>query len=623
MAIRLINTETLRMKMFPSASAPRYAILSHTWVDGDEVDFQDMTRYGAISHENDVTPAERDCICGCRCRGAANPTVNAVKGRSGYQKIVQTCHLAKKHDIEWAWVDTCCIDKRSSAELSSSINSMYRWYSDAVVCYVFLSDLDPQPGDFKAALKRCRWFTRGWTLQELIAPPKLEFYNRDWTNVGSDKKLESLLREVTGINAVGFGRKRCLFLQQIPVATKMSWAAGRETTQAEDKAYCLLGIFDINMPLLYGEGDGAFRRLQEEILKRFDDSSIFCTDGSGIPSFNGVGRDVLAPSPASFSDSRDIKVLSAFMDQRYSRTSFSMTNRGLLVQNAYLIPYSGDRAEDSYYILELNCTGRLANHAHRAYGDGRWQRIGVYLQWIAPSLYIRLNKGWRLPARLPPSGRSGDGEAPGLTGDFYILTRDAYSSAGQRDVDVYALRNPCVELDSFFSTMRLYIARATPPQVWDVAARRFVGTGLGCAMLELADAGDGGGYFPLATFHIAFAMYPGGAFWVRLYPPYEWKDKEADFNRLVGGGDHSKLPDAPFFRDLKNGGATYCLLLGTDLKPHHGNGPAPVRARARVAVRWVTEPGYEQGRKHITVSIEVECIQGDGRYSDNLRSLRA
>ncbi|KAI1478538.1 heterokaryon incompatibility protein-domain-containing protein [Daldinia eschscholtzii] len=291
--MRLLNTNTLEVVEF-TQTIPRYAILSHMW-EYDELLFQDI-KDGHASL------------------------------RQGYAKVAGCCRQAIKDGYEWVWIDTCCIDKSSSAELSEAINSMYRWYADSCVCYAYLSDvgtgnvkgskfiLDPSdlcridPGDdtqltsvgptttFSARsegyFKESRWFTRGWTLQELIAPRRIKFYSDEWVELGTKTNLREIITKVTGISEdvlLGYTA-----LSDITVALKMSWAANRSTTREEDMAYCLMGLFDINMPLLYGEGTKAFKRLQEEIMHRYEDYTILLC--------NGLNWDIfLADSPADFS----------------------------------------------------------------------------------------------------------------------------------------------------------------------------------------------------------------------------------------------------------------------------------------------------------------------------------
>jgi hypothetical protein len=173
-------------------------------------------------------------------------------------------------------VDTCCIDKTSSAELSEAINSMYTWYKNAIVCYAYLSDARMfncrTMWATEEEFKKCRWFTRGWTLQELIAPPSVRFFSQDWIFIGEKFHLSGILSNITGIDiATLIGGN----VTDVSVAKRMSWASKRVTTRVEDIAYCLLGIFEVSLPLLYGEGKRAFTRLQEEIMKSSDDQSLF------------------------------------------------------------------------------------------------------------------------------------------------------------------------------------------------------------------------------------------------------------------------------------------------------------------------------------------------------------
>ncbi|KAI6038931.1 heterokaryon incompatibility protein-domain-containing protein, partial [Pisolithus marmoratus] len=232
-----------------------YAILSHRW--GTEVSYEEMV--GLMKMEEQ----ER----------------KEVTHRDGYQKIIKSCEQAKKDGYKGLWIDTCCIDKRSSAELSEAINAMYRWYQNAQVCYVYLNDIDEsvfpteQDGKWVKSNYWPEWFMRGWTLQELIAPKQVEFFNKDWVPIGNKQRLAPTLTDITKIPrdvlAHGLAGKR------LSVAQIMSWAAYRETTREEDRAYSLMGLFGVKMPMLYGEGKNAFRRLQLEIIKETSDHSIF------------------------------------------------------------------------------------------------------------------------------------------------------------------------------------------------------------------------------------------------------------------------------------------------------------------------------------------------------------
>lgn len=241
---------------------PSYAILSHTWQEM-EVTFQDIT--------------------------------TGVIDKKGFKKVKDCCTFARADGYEYAWIDTCCIDKTSSAELSESLNSMYRWYQEADVCYAYLADVPSK------SFAESRWFKRGWTLQELIAPSTVIFLDHEWNELGTRESLRDVLSDITSIPAgilVGDDD-----VETASVAQRMSWAARRETTRIEDRAYCLMGIFGINMPPIYGEGKNAFIRLQEEIMKVLDDHSIFAWRSDSEEEDHG---GLLATSPDAFRDSANI-----------------------------------------------------------------------------------------------------------------------------------------------------------------------------------------------------------------------------------------------------------------------------------------------------------------------------
>ncbi|KAH7082792.1 heterokaryon incompatibility protein-domain-containing protein [Paraphoma chrysanthemicola] len=240
--MRLINCSTRELEEYFGDDIPHYAILSHTW-GSDEVTFTDIT-----------------------CDQAA------AKRKKGYQKIDYTCIQALDDALEYAWVDTCCIDRSSSAELSEAINSMFDWYKKASVCYAYLSDVVVERA--ASELPKSRWFTRGWTLHELLAPNQVAFFDVGWQRLGSKSGRAQLISEITKIDESALGAKGSSDLCKFSVAARMSWASRRRTTRVEDIGYSLLGIFEINMPLLYGEGTRAFVRLQEEIIRRTPDDSI-------------------------------------------------------------------------------------------------------------------------------------------------------------------------------------------------------------------------------------------------------------------------------------------------------------------------------------------------------------
>jgi hypothetical protein len=229
-------------KDFVSSEIPEYAILSHTWgADTEEVTY-------------------RDLIDG------------TGKNKVGYEKIRFCGEQARRDGLHNFWVDTCCIDKSNNNELAEAINSMFRWYHNATKCYVYLSDVSAPGIDigdksdqlpWEMAFRTSRWFTRGWTLQELIAPTSVEFFSKNQKLLGDKRSLERHICEITRIPSIAL---RGGSLAELSATERMSWAETRQTTREEDMAYSLLGIFDVYMPLIYGEGrENAVGRLREAI----------------------------------------------------------------------------------------------------------------------------------------------------------------------------------------------------------------------------------------------------------------------------------------------------------------------------------------------------------------------
>ena len=263
----LLSTDRAELHYFPSPeSVPGgYAILSHVW-GGQEMSFQDVQKLRELCSAGGLKRALRFLTGAAR---STNPRDHASA------KVRQSCVIAERHGYKWIWNDTCCIDKSSSSDLSEAINSMYQYYSLAEVCYAFLEDV---PSDGMAigdyfAFRNSRWHRRGWTLQELIAPPFVIFLSRDWEVLGIKTDLAEVLQAATGIPTSVLRKETDL--ASISVIERMTWASRRETTRVEDEAYCLMGIFSINMTTLYGEGQQAFYRLQEKIMKRSVDTSLF------------------------------------------------------------------------------------------------------------------------------------------------------------------------------------------------------------------------------------------------------------------------------------------------------------------------------------------------------------
>ncbi|KAK8021977.1 heterokaryon incompatibility protein-domain-containing protein [Apiospora rasikravindrae] len=307
--MRLINAHTGLLEEFVRDQIPTYAILSHTW-GPEEATFEDWKN------------------------------VDSCRGKRGFQKIWNACQQTKRDALQYLWCDTCCIDKVSSSELSEAINSMFSWYKGSTICYAYLDDVYTVAREMPSS----RWFSRGWTLQELLAPTNVQFFNTHWHSLGnltypeyvydsdgpvsrpSDTELAHFISIITGIEGEYLrGRP----ISEASAAQRMSWLSRRTTTRIEDMAYCMLGIFDIIMPLLYGEGAKAFVRLQQEIIKVSNDHTIFCWKWTpGVVPLDWAS--LLAPSPEVFQESGHIEKTPAQAKEEIS--NYSMTNAGLSIR---------------------------------------------------------------------------------------------------------------------------------------------------------------------------------------------------------------------------------------------------------------------------------------------------
>lgn len=327
--MRLINTATLEIKDFVSdTDRPPYAILSHRWGE-NEVTYQDWIyitkqfprRWGWVYVEDEV---------------------KQIKSGAGFKKIENACRLASKDGLEWIWADTCCIDKTNMAELSEAINSMYRWYEQSKVCYAFLQDVvlnEEETPEIERLLGGSEWFKRGWTLQELIAPDEVIFVSQQWQTIAKKDEIANLIEKITGIPAEVVERNHFASSQPRPYASDVfSWAARRTTTRTEDRAYCLLGLLGINMPLLYGEGDAAFQRLQLEVARTLRDASYVAWGfDTGIYDMQNSSRSQCRV----ITDFKSTSALAGTLDQFYhsggkwkasTTTLLEVTNIGLSVE---------------------------------------------------------------------------------------------------------------------------------------------------------------------------------------------------------------------------------------------------------------------------------------------------
>ena len=276
---------------------------------------------------------------------------NEAKLKKGYQKIISCCKQALQDGLAHVWIDTCCIDKASSAELSEAINSMFEWYKQARICYAYLQDVKSWEDHHEqgSAFRRSQWFTRGWTLQEIIAPSEVKFYGEDWLEIGQKRYMSRLLSEITKVQeAVLLDPNNNL--EDICVSQKMYWASGRRTTRLEDRAYSLIGLFNVSIPILYGEGTRAFMRLQEEIIRVSFDYTLFAwrmrTYCSGL----------LAESPDDFSSAADVRRMPmrdyhAIFEMNAPSLSYSISNMGLSIK----MPYRQVKSHKCLFVAFLAC----------------------------------------------------------------------------------------------------------------------------------------------------------------------------------------------------------------------------------------------------------------------------
>jgi len=324
--MRLLNSRTFKLETFQNVTeTPPYAILSHRWEE-EEVTFDDLRerdysvdawelqqrfqnlerRFEALQcqlnsqpqgfqngHMLDAArPSNSDNLQNFQKSGQDEsgsgltyPHLCRAIQKKGFLKVANCCKAAEQFGIFYIWIDTCCINQNSSSDLSESINSMFAWYRNARLCIAYLFDvaqglntpqtIRPTTGRL-GGFNDSQWFSRGWTLQELIAPKEVWFYDKHWKLLGTRSRLASRISKITRIAEPVLQKHQLEELQSFSVSTRLSWAAGRQTTRSEDRAYSLMGLFGVNMPAIYGEGlKAAFFRLQKEIFNAFPDHSVF------------------------------------------------------------------------------------------------------------------------------------------------------------------------------------------------------------------------------------------------------------------------------------------------------------------------------------------------------------
>ena len=538
MSIRLVKTDTISLTSFLGDKIPAYAILSHTWDHGEELSFQEM---------QDVS---------------SNREHSALK-KLGYTKIVGTCWKARENELEYSWIDTCCIDKTSSAELSEAINSMFKWYQKAQVCYVLLSDFEP--GDaVESTLPRCRWFKRGWCLQELLAPRHVEFFNKDWAYIGSKVSLKSPISKITRIPEHVLLDSNFIF--SVPVAQRMSWAASRQTTREEDLAYCLLGIFDVNLPLLYGEGPKAFLRLQEEIIRRSNDRSIFAflrefltqhAEGAQNPSQKDI--NIFAESPREFSRCHKLEFTNA---GSYRGEAFALTNKGLYFRKVELLV----DLQCGLFSLPLNCEVNKSSEARMS------------LRKVGPSLYAIYNDH-RFKSCVSP--------ATYAEHNYTIVEQEVYiiqSITPSIQIKLQKAEEYAIQVWSH--SLRLSraiqpIQRAPFSDRWDASRMMFITFGERLIQTywkvfpylaqRIAESKCHTTISPLVNFYLVAGFeHPKDVeearAWVRLYSLDEWRRLEARLGIIANLDDvanHQKMSSVHYRLEMRNMAATATIQLQT------------------------------------------------------------
>ncbi|KAK4503236.1 hypothetical protein PRZ48_006664 [Zasmidium cellare] len=379
--MRLINARTLQLEEFVGGNIPPFFILSHRW-SNDEITFKDFVK-GRRKDSLGYKKIRDCCEFVLRQHSKTPPPAHAAHATNDSAATALGFYV---------WIDTCCIDKRSSAELSEAINSMFSYYRDAGLCLVYLPDVCAHPNDSKSAARSIgeqfaasSWFTRGWTLQELLAPKKVVFLDSQWRVIGhkghfppcnskdqtsqcySDAYTQSLALDTTISRITKIDPHYLYDPNQITyasIAQRMSWAAKRTTLRIEDTAYCLLGLFDVNMPLLYGEGPKAFIRLQEELIRKSNDQSIFAwwPPADEMNRFNDRYKyfktGILAPHPQHFQDSSNVASLNIGPLNPHTRP-YAMTNSGLeLCETIRRATFRGIE-HDLVYAMRLNCAHKI------------------------------------------------------------------------------------------------------------------------------------------------------------------------------------------------------------------------------------------------------------------------
>jgi hypothetical protein len=337
-----------------------YAIFSHRWLDKGELTFQDLLKLESInvvgfrqliqlhqSHQIELSDlcgsailerakvysAEEEVkrdgwemlevmqkICACMS--------DEARYANGFVKLVMFCKAALQNQCHFVWLDTGCINKQSSAELEESIRSMFSWYRNSRICVVHLAEtIAPH------SMAEEPWFTRGWTLQELLAPKAIKFFSKSWsclTRKPNDKISDSelgrpLWKIISDITQIPVDQLLNFEPGINSVRERMVWVSKRETTRVEDMAYCLIGIFNVPLSIAYGEGSMAFHRLQVELVQRSHDRGLFVWNGPN--SSQSQLSSMFAARPAAFAS----KSLLTEGEEVTADPTYVLTNYGLRI----------------------------------------------------------------------------------------------------------------------------------------------------------------------------------------------------------------------------------------------------------------------------------------------------
>jgi hypothetical protein len=407
-----------------SAERPKYSILSHVWVE-NEVTFRNFDKHkDQLKHANENDQSWSTSRCEGQNAPISMPSIHKITGAC---KKVRDASANQNPAINHIWIDTICINKDDVGETQRAINSMFRWYAEAEVCYVYLADVswDQSPNRIEQ-IQASKWFLRGWTLQELLASRNVQFYDRNWNHIGSKIDLAVTISKATHIDQAHLlGGFRAASLGQ-----KMSWLAERQTTFIEDLAYCMLGIFGVFLEPRYGQGGREFTRLQMEIVKTWDknrpfDETLFAWSTDLV-----VSSGLFAPAPSCFQDCGDLVYIPEFAKTRNTRKEIDNRPRpatdGITLHDSQQltvqVPYSHGLPQWSYLItcgilawftmvprdvyeantesrkMQLNCWKRTA--------DGRFQAAQIPMRKCPAGTWQRVDCGrvqWSYSVKLYPS----------------------------------------------------------------------------------------------------------------------------------------------------------------------------------------------------------------------------